>query len=379
MNTIGVLHVIETLESGGAEGLLVRILKNIDKNKFSPKVVCLFNRMDLKDELDKAGIAVFCIYMKNPYEWWKAIISLYKLIKREKIDIIHTHLFFANIYGRIAAKLGGVKSIITTLHNPDYTYEDNGKWTYKFRKFIDKYTGRICNDYFVAVSNFVKKDFEKNMGFKNINVIYNCIDLSKFIQKDRVLSNNKRGEFGFKEDDMILLNIGRLHRQKGQLCLIEAFKLVSTHNDMCRLIIIGKGNMESELKNKVKESGLKDKVMFIKDRDDIPDIMNACDIFIFPSMYEGFGIALIEAMASGLAVIASDIETLREIIDNNSNGVLIEKENHIKLAEAIFKLIKNDNFRFSLGNTARKMAFEKFNLERYVEKLEALYIKKALA
>ncbi|HAZ10404.1 MAG TPA: hypothetical protein DCY56_04785 [Candidatus Omnitrophica bacterium] len=377
MSVINVLHIIETLEPGGAEGLLVHILKNLDRNRFSPKVVCLFNQTALKTELDKAGIPVFCIHMKNPYGWWNAIISLYKLIKREKTNIVHTHLFFANIYGRIAARMAGVRTIFTTLHNPDYTYEDNGRLTYKIRKIIDRYSGRICNTDFIAVSNFVKKDFEKQLGFKNIKVLYNCIEPSIFRPMSKDDANCKRLELGFKEDDLVLINIGRLHPQKGQLCLIEAFKLLNKSAENCKLIILGKGHMEPELRRKVEEYNLGDQVIFLKDRADVPSILVACNIFVFPSIYEGFGIALIEAMASGLAIVASNIESLREIIDDARNGILIEKENHMKLAEAISMLIKDEKMRLSLGEMARKKAFEMFGIKEYVKKLEALYMKEA--
>ena len=215
-----VLYIIETLTMGGAEKLLAYILRNMDKNKFHPEVICLFNKMDIKEDLLSAGIPVFCLNLKSGYQWWRAIFKLYWIIKKGKFDIVHTHLYFANIYGRVAAKLAGVDTIISTLHNPDYTYEDNGKWTYKIRKAIDKYTGEFCNSGFIAVSEHVKRDFEKHLNLKNIRVIYNCIDISRFGRMDIEGVAKKRYELGLAEDDFVLLNIGRLHPQKGQLYLI---------------------------------------------------------------------------------------------------------------------------------------------------------------
>lgn len=370
---IRILHLIEGLGAGGAERLLTYSLKKIDKNKFSVRVVCLSEPLDLKKELEESGIGVSCLNSKNLYNFINIIPRLYRLIIRERPDIVHTHLFFANIYGRISAKIAGVRNIITSLHNPDYTYESNGRWTYKIRKSIDRHTGRMCNNRFIAVSKFVKKDFEEQLGFKDIKVLYNCIDSSIFGQRDNVIGEDKKKEFGLGKDNPIVLNIGRLHPQKGQLCLIEAFNLVYKRNNKCRLIIIGKGYFKDTLKNKVKELKLERVVVFLEGRKDIPEILKISDVFVFPSLYEGFGIALVEAMASGLPVIASNIDVLKEIVDNNINGILIEKGDHVKLAETISNLIDNAELRHSLGRNAKGKATEVFDAVSYTKKLENIY------
>lgn len=367
--TIKIFYIIESLGSGGAERLLTYTLKNINKNNFSVIVVCLIKPLNFKEELENSGIDVVCLNAKNLHTFFHIILRLYRLIIKKRPDIVHTHLYFANIYGRIAAKLAGVKSIIATLHNPDYTYENNGGWKYKIRKIIDKYTGKVCNSCFIAVSNFVKKDFEKQLGFRNIKILHNCVDSSIFNKS----KGSARNEFGINRDDFVILNIGRLHSQKGQLCLIEAFNLVYKSNNRCRLIIIGKGLFENILKNKTEELNLEREIIFLENRKDIPEIMKISDMFVFPSNYEGFGIALVEAMASGLPVVASKIDVLKEIIDDGMNGILVEKGNHIKLAETISSLINNVDFRHYLGRNAKEKAVKLFNPIEYTQRLESIY------
>ena len=368
-----VLYIIETLGMGGAEKLLAYILRNMDKNKFHPEVICLFDKMDIKEDLISAGIPVFCLNLKSGSHWWRAIFKLYRLIKKEKFDIVHTHLYFANIYGRVAAKLAGVDTIISTLHNPDYTYEDNGKWTYKIRKAIDKYTARVCNSGFIAVSEHVKKDFEKHLNLKDIRVIYNCIDTSRFRKMDIARVAKKRDELGLAEDDFVLLNIGRLHPQKGQLYLIEAFNLLCKNNPKYKLLIIGKGTLEFHLREKISGFSLGKRIMLLKDRSDVPEIMSACDMFILPSLYDGLSIALIEAMASGLPIIASDIDAVKGVIRDNREGLLVERENTEKLAEAIFKLTEDKRLRFNLGQNAKLRAIEMFDVGAHIKNLENIY------
>lgn len=370
---IKVLHIIETLGCGGAERVLTYSLKNIDKNKFSVKVVCFFPLLNFKKELEDAGINVTCLNAKNLYGFYRIIPQLYSLIIKEKPDIVHTQLFFANIYGRIASRIAGVRNVVTTLQNPDYAYENNGKLTYAIRKFIDKYTGKFCNTAFIAVSDFVKKDFEKQLNFKGIEVLYNCVDSSMFSRRGGDFVNTKKIELGFDKDDQVILNVGRLHPQKGQVFLIEAFNLVCKNNNRYKLLIIGNGPLENVIKNKVKELGLEKKVAFLKNRPDIPEIMKMADIFVFPSNYEGSPLALVEAMASGLPVIASKIDVLKEIIDDGINGILVENNDCMKLAGAISGLMNNAELKAYLGRNAREKAVNLFNPAAHAKKLENIY------
>ena len=372
-NKIKILHIIETLGCGGAEKLLKYSLKNIDKNKFSVKVVCLSKPLNLKKELEDIGIPVFCLDLKNLHYFGPVIVRLTMLLIKEKPDAIHTHLFFPSVYGRIAAMITGVKTVITSLHNPDYTYENNGRWTYKFRKIIDKYTSRLCNNYFIAVSDFVKKDFEKQLGFKNVRVLYNCVDSPIFNRSDDAAAGSKREELGFNKDDFIILNIGRLHPQKGQVCLIDAFSLVHKSNNKSRLIIIGSGYLENDLRDKARRLNLDKKIIFLKDRKDIPAILRISDVFVFPSFYEGFGIALVEAMASGLPVIASKIDSLKEIVDDGVNGILVETNDHVKLAAIVSDLMRDAELRRYLGSNAMEKAVKLFDSAEHTKKLENIY------
>ncbi|UCB56940.1 MAG: glycosyltransferase [Candidatus Omnitrophota bacterium] len=368
-----ILYLYETLNLGGAEQLFLTTLKRLDRTRFHPVVCCIGQKGEIGKEIEEMGITVKSLNKKTYLRGIPVIYDLIRIFREEKPHIVHTHLFFANIYGRIASKIAGIKTIITTLHNPDYTYEDNGRWTFKIRKIIDKYSGKICNTAFIAVSDYVKQDFEKQLGFRNIKVLHNCIDSSRFKKPDTGMVREKRNVLGLENDDIVILNTGRLHPQKGQIYLIEAFNLIRKDNQRYKLLIIGKGTIEAELKKKVNDLGLGDSVIFLKDRKDVPEIMSACDIFVFPSLYEGFGIALVEAMASSMPVVASDIAPLREIARNNTEAILVEKENHRMLAQAISELMANKEKRAYLGENARKRAIAAFDASIHVRNLENIY------
>jgi glycosyltransferase involved in cell wall biosynthesis/2-polyprenyl-3-methyl-5-hydroxy-6-metoxy-1,4-benzoquinol methylase len=370
---IKIMYLYESLHRAGAEQLLVTILKNLDRSRFYPIVYCLGDKGSLAQEIEATGVSVTSLNKKIHILNLAIIYDLMRILKWERPDILHTNLFFPNVFGRVASKLSGLKSVVTTLHNPDYTYENNGRLTFRLRKTIDKYSAELSKTRFIAVSDAVKKDFERNLNFKDIKVIRNFIDTSRFKTKDLNLVAQKRKELGFKEDDIVIANVGRLHPQKGQIHLIEAFDLVHKHNPKCRLLIVGSGALDADLKERVENLRLKESVIFLKDRSDVPEIMCACDIFAFPSLYEGFGIALVEAMACGLAVVASDLEVFRDILTPGSDAILTEKANPQELAKNISKLVDDEKLRKYLGRNAREKALGLFDATRHVRELEDFY------
>lgn len=368
-----ILYLCEHLNIGGAEQLLLTTLKHLDRTKFLPIVYCIGEKGEIGKEIGETGIDVRALNKKRYLYNLTVLYELLRVFLREKPDIVHTNLYMANIYGRVVSRLAGIKTVITTLHNPDYSYEDNGRWTFKIRKAMDKYTGQLCNKAFIAVSNYIKKDFERHLGFKNVVVIYNSIDTSLFSKNDSRAIKSKRCELGIADDDIVLLNVGRLHPQKGQIYLIEAFNLICKNSRRFKLIISGKGAIENELKNRVNALGLKERVIFLKDRRDIPQIMNICDIFVFPSLYEGFGIVLVEAMASGLPIIASDIEALSEIVRNGVDGLLVKSGNYEKLAQAICSLSTDKERIAYFARNAKERACELFDIKHNIRSLENVY------
>lgn len=368
---ITVLHLIETLAKGGAERLLVSTLKHIDRDRFNPMVACLFDMLDFQKDLENLGIPVFRLSMKNRFDWRRGICKLAKIIKKNKVDIVHTHLFHANIYGRIASLFSPAKTIVTTLHNKDYTYEDNGRLSFKLRKYIDGYTGRCLNSKFIAVSNAVKEDFEKHLGFKDITVIYNGVDPEDFsIRGD---STKVRQEFGLTLKDFVLVNIGRMHPQKGQIYLIEALAIARRISEDIKLIIVGEGPLEEGLKKRAEELGLANSVLFIGRRNDIPGIIHMSDLLMCSSVYEGISIVVLEAMICAKPIIATDIDGMNEIITHGKEGIIVKPRNAKQLAEAIIYLMKDCNLKNRLGDNAKIRALRDFNISKNVKLFEDTY------
>ena len=179
---IKILHVIESLACGGAERMLITTLSHLDKEKFHNSVLYLYDDSYFLPELKELDIDVYPIRMASAYRPLAALRGISGVIRKENIDIVHTNLFGADVYGRIAGRLANARCIVTTLHNLVYesTAGFRNSFFFERRKILDQLTGRLFNKAFVAVSGAVKASAEETLGFKNVNLIYNSIDLDMF-------------------------------------------------------------------------------------------------------------------------------------------------------------------------------------------------------
>ena len=380
---IKVLFIIETLDIGGAEKLLLSTLKYIDRDRFKPVVIFLFKGDTLQKNLEDIGVEVFgpvlkdydVPSLKNAFDFFRCIRLVKKEIQSIKPDIIHTHLFFANIYGRLAGRAAGVKKIISTYHCTDYTHNIKNSLKFKIRKMLDLLSGKFLTHMIIAGNEAVKIDVETHLKFNNLVLIYNGIDVNEFLvpsNKEEILSLKK--ELLLEENDVILLNIGRLDHQKGQEYLLKALPLVIKSNTNVKLLIAGVGPLEKELKELANNLNIEKKVRFLGKREDIQKIIKMSDLFVFPSIFEGMAIAPMEVMACKRPIITSDYLGAREVVTNKVEGFIVPTRNEDQLAESITKLINAPSLRKEMGEKAFIKVSSKFNISKNVKEIEEGYI-----
>lgn len=359
------MYVMPSLVVGGAEKLLLTTVKYLNRDRYEISVCCIVSEGIIADEIKKLGIKFYCLKESPRFYNPKKIYSLYKLFRKEKPAIVHTHILPANIYGRIAAILAGVPVIISTEHNVYYEKKKVHIW---LDRLLAKNTDKI-----IAISNKVKEFTSKQEGIEEdkFEVIYNGVDSNEFLPTDSRKAIREKLNLG--EADFVLGTVGALITQKGHYYLIQAvFQLVKRYPNII-LLVLGTGELEEKLQKIVDKLRLKKNVHFLGLRRDIPDFLNCMDIFIFPSLWEGLGIALLEAMLMELPVIASSVDGILEIIENGKNGILVPSGNAEALNRAIDRLIRNPQLRQNLGKAARKQILEKFGARQYIQKLENLY------
>lgn len=365
---IKVLQAIRQGKVGGGETHVVDLVSHLNKDHFQP-VVLSFTDGEMIDKLNDMHVENYVIPSEKAFDFstWKSVKAL---LREKQIDLIHIHGTRAtsNVYW--AAKNLGLPTVYTihgwSFHNDQNALVKNARIF--FEKWITKKTD--CN---ISVSESNKQTGEKNIsGFKSV-VVHNGIDLVKF-NPDCCKRKNLRKKLNIAEDTFVISFIGRMTAQKNPLGLIKAFKEAATENANTILLMVGDGELKEQAIALVKELGIENSVVFQKSRNDVADVLFSSDIFCLPSLWEGFPIALLEAMAMRKAVIATEVDGSVEIIQNKKNGILIKPQNVQMLAEAIKELINNNNLRKELAEAAQQTILNDFDVKKMTKKIEDVYI-----
>ncbi len=268
------------------------------------------------DQIEKMRIPVVPLHrMKNSQFDHRIIRDIYRLIKREGAQVVHTHLYDGGKYGRIAARLAHVPCIISTVHNI-YVVR---RRRYHLINWILSHT----NDRVVAVSEAVKESIIRfdRIPPEKIQVIYNGIDLVKF--QGFFEGGEVRKKFGVQPEDYLIGVIARLEEQKGHIYLFRALPQIIQEFSRVKVLIVGDGSLRAFLEERVRGMGLSSIVLFAGTQKPIPPILKALDLFVLPSLWEGFGIAILEAMAMGVPIIATAVGGVSEVITSGKDGLLI--------------------------------------------------------
>lgn len=352
------LHVINDLESGGAQKLLLDICKNLMKLGHKVEVVQLFNHNNaFEEEFINNRIKVITLSCNKKYAL-SNYIELKSLIKNNEYDIIHTHLFPSQYYAAIL-KLGFKKSfkLITTEHS---TFNKRRRYlTFRLiEKFIySKYDSIICIS--KKSEENLRKHLKNELGEKIIT-INNGIDIDKY--KKAIGYKKKEINKKFDDETILILMIGRFSIQKDHKTLINSMKYLDNN---IHLLLAGEGQLKHDYIRLVKELGLDTRVHFLGFRKDIPNLLKTIDICVLSSNWEGFGLAVVEAMASGTPTISSNVEGLKEIVGDA--GLLYKSGDATDLASKInfllnnnheYELIKNNGIEkskeYNILNTIKK-------------------------
>jgi glycosyltransferase involved in cell wall biosynthesis len=363
---IRVAHVIETLGVGGAETLLLEVTSRLAAFGFRSRVFPLEASLDLLPEFKARAIEVDPVLVAPRRHPVRCVLRLAEGLRRFAPSLVHTHLYYANVGGRVAARLGGRPRIVTTLHNPDYTFESRPTPLFWAKKALDRMTGR-WNDAFVAVSDAVAQDYRRHMSWPNIQVIHNGVDVQKY-----AVTEGPRDLSVWSGPGPRLLSVGRLHNQKGHRVLLEALAQCKTLGVPMSLAIAGDGPLRGELEAATRALGLDSQVRFLGRREDVRALLGSCEIFVFPSLYEASGIALLEAMACGVPVVASRTGGISEIVTEGISGILVSPGNARELSCALRALASDVDLRRRLGVEARARAAV-FDIRFTVDALRKLY------
>jgi len=362
---IKILYLITGFKTGGAEMILYNLVKSLDKRKFEPIVVSIIPIAEIGQKIQDLGIKILSLNVRfkyNPFIFFRLI----SILKKEKPQILHAHLFHAIFLGRITGRICNVPIIISSIHSKYI----GGFLRNRLLQITDGLDDVVTIVSQRAAETIIKL---KIVSANKLLVIHNGIDLNKFILQSKETKDKVKKELNVKEDTKILISVGRLCEAKGYPYLIEAIKTLKENMDI-KLLILGEGEDKRKLETQIRGFNLEKNIFLLGRKENVSNYLNASDIFILASLWEGLPIALLEAMACGLPVVATNVGGIPEVIKDGLSGFLVDSKNSIMLAEKIEYLLNlNIESRKEMGTEGRKIVEEKFSLEKMTENYENLY------
>jgi len=375
MQKIKILQMIDQSFLGGGQINLLSLAKNLDKERFEV-FVCSSEKGPLVDEVRKNNLIHFPVTFSKRFNR-KTVRDLISILRDNEIDILHTHGGVAGFYGRWAAHKCRLPVIIHTLHGIHYLHYRNSllKWTYML---LERYFSRFT-DALIFVSD---ADREKGKKFKlapeeKMYVVKNGMDPSSRELRKKLMSETKKNRrvLGLESSQPIVGTVARLHRQKGITYLLKAAKRIYQVFPEIKILIIGGGPLRSKLEREAKKLSLEDVVWFMGEREDVAKFLSVFDVFILPSLWEGLPYVLIEAAAFGKPVVATDIDGVREVIENGQTGILVPPKNPGSLAQAVVRLLQDKDYALKLGQKIDEEVPPRFTLSRMVAEIQNLYLR----
>jgi glycosyltransferase involved in cell wall biosynthesis len=386
MNPLYVVHLLDSLGSGGAERLLHTNLKYLDPCRVRSLVVTVFKGNNYwEDSIRDLGVPTACLDCRGPRDLPAAISRLYRLLSRERPNLLHTHLWTARIIGRVAGRLSGLP-VVSSIHNLDHEPEawhdgaDIPLWKRRVMHRLDGWTSRQGCERLIAVSDYVRQSVHRHLRFPldRIDVLYNPIDQDQFVGQPSRGREELFLELGLPTDSQVILSVGRVAPEKGLLHAIRALALMKDRFPNCRLVSVG-GTRDRRwvefVRAEARRLGVESGLHILGERRDVHDLLRACDVFVFPSLHEGLGMALIEAMAVGCPCVATRIGPLPEVISHGVDGWLVAPGDAAGLADAICLLLADSVRRAALGQAAKESVQARFLPEAAVDRLVMVYEK----
>jgi glycosyltransferase involved in cell wall biosynthesis len=366
---IRILFITSLLANrGGAEKNFSEILLGLDRRKFDPSAL-VFQGGEQSDHLRRQGIPVEVngitrLLSRHAIQQGR---EAFRRMKAERTDVVVTYHHDADIWGSLVARLAGVPRVISSRRDMGYQLESKHVWFYRLFPFLF--------DGFITVSNAVKGEIERRDWIRpeKIRVIHNGIRPGIYDRSFDVREIKRR--LGIDPSKTVIGSVGSFRPVKGQLYLVEAVKeLAGRHKDLL-VVLVGHDDCEYGrlVKRRIVEAGLSDHFIFLGERSDIPEILSVFDLFVLSSAHEGFSNAIVEAMATGLPVVAPASGGNPEAVDHGKTGLLFMPCDSGSLAGALEKVIVDIALRNSMGEAGKEKIRKCFSQETMIRENEECF------
>jgi glycosyltransferase involved in cell wall biosynthesis len=367
MRKISVALCITELELGGAERCLTELALRIDRERFAPVVYCLGPRPTRDDAscvpaLEAGSVEVH--FLDGRHLWQFPIVArrLRQLLSRQRAQIAQSFLFHANVLGRIAARRAGVPAVLSGIR----VAERVSRWHLR----VDHLT-QVWVDRFVCVSRSVAafSAREGHLPPEKLVVIPNGIDVAKYPASPPANLTT----FGVAPERRVVTFVGRLERQKGVEWLVESAPTWLRRVPDCDLLLVGEGSLRPRLETTARLAGVLDRIHFAGFCPDVPEILAASALLVLPSAWEGMPNVILEAMATGLPVVATDVEGVSELLGPLAQGQTVQPGDTHSLCESVVRTLGNPAMAASTGARNRQRIEQEFSIARMVRAYEDLW------
>ncbi len=363
---IKILEAIRQGKVGGGETHVLELCSNLDKTKYEPMVLS-FTAGPMIDELKKRGIRTKVIYTEKGFSVavWKQVLEF---IRAEKFDIIHAHgtRAMSNVFW--AAKKAKLP-LLYTVHGWSF-HPDQKWWIRQMRERSEQFLTHQA-DTTICVSKSNQTDGIERFKMQRSIVIYNAVDLQKFNPYRKI--KNIRQELGIDSKTTLIAYIARITTQKDPFTMLQAMKIVAESNQDIKLLMVGDGDLKEQTLKLANDLGLQNDIIFQSFRSDIPDVLHAADIYCLPSLWEGFPIGILEAMAMKKCVVASPVDGTKELLNDGITGLMVQNGEADKLAQTLLLLHHDPALRNNLAQHAYDFVINNFHIQRLIDELEVVY------
>lgn len=352
---------------GGAEDLVAAIVQGLDPQRFAVSVATLGAPGPVGQELRARGYEVVSLGLDiKRASAFRIVGEVRRRLKADRPDILHTHLYHPNLFGRLGALGLDLPGVVAAVHN-SYT-------RVKFHRRLWNFLLARAADRVLVGSAQVWQDVRRYDGVPASRLVLMPYGIPLAELNPRLGRQEARERLGLSARDLVIGAVGRLEEQKGHQYLLAALPELQPRIPDLAVLIVGEGREEEKLQRQVQELKLADTVRFLGTRRDLPEIFRALDIFVHPSLWEGLPLALLKAMGAGLPVVATRVSGSQEAIEDGVNGCLVAPGDPEALARAIIELHQRPELRPRLGEAARRTVAAHYSLEAMLQKLEDLYL-----
>ncbi|UCD84698.1 MAG: glycosyltransferase [Deltaproteobacteria bacterium] len=353
-----VLHINTERGWGGGEQQLLYLTEGLEGRDCHCTVLCQ-PEVPLAKRSRERELKTIELKMRGEWDLWAAL-RIAQLLKERKYDLVHLHTSHAHTLG-LLARLRGWRGKGVVSRRVTFRLRKGPINKLKYRYFTYICISQAVRDVLIA----------DGVAPEKINVVYSGIDLGRFESGGTV---NIRRELGIPEGK-IIGNIGHIAGHKGQRDLIEATPQILRVFPDASILIIGEGKLRRNLERLAEDLGVKNRVIFMGFRNDIPSLLRSMDIFVYPSHWEGLGTSLLDAMAAEVPVVATNTGGIPEVISDRVNGMLVSPRGPKALAKAVLTILQNDDLAKKLARAGRGTVKEKFTVDRMVEGTLEVYRK----